>query len=340
MGNLASCGMVIFAIEHRDGSAPVTVVHAPEEKRRPIYYRRMSHDPRPEILDARNDQLQIRMSELDMLYAIIDQLNQGKAFTNVDPHSKDIFPGVPVFASKLNLDPSKVVWLGHSFGAATMVQFLKSVYWSRSLPQSSKDPDKPAESYAPVANGSLESQVTSTSPVILLDLWTMPLSAQKSQWLYEKPLPCFADDHGPTSTVLSVMSEQFYNWQELRERTRLVLSGKPEQSGVDVEELEEKRAGGPRLFYVKGSAHLNHSDFGVLFPVTTKRLLGAAEPDRIMNLNVRAILQLLRENSIPMKAINPHPSDEKDDANIEVDDDQDILGTNSEIRNWTAIPIP
>ena len=341
-GNLASCGMVVFAIEHRDGSAPITVVNCENNTREPIYYNRISHDPRPEILDARNDQLQIRMSELDMLYAIIDQLNQGKQFTNLAPDSCGRKAcEIPFFDSKLDMRPSKVVWIGHSFGAATMVQFLKSVYWSHSLPKTKSTSTAPHDGYLPVANGALESQVTSRSPVVLLDLWTMPLKAEKSQWLYEKPLPCFAHDHSPTSTVLSVMSEQFYNWKELRDRTRLVLSGKPESTGVDVEEMDEKRESGPRLFYVKGSAHLSQSEFGVLFPVTTKRFMGAAEPDRTMNLNVRAILQLLRENDIPMKAIKPSPCDEGQYPTTESStiDDQAILGSNVDIRNWTAIPL-
>lgn len=48
----------------------------------------------------------------------------------------------------------------------------------------------------------------------------------------------------------------------------------------------------PRFFYARGSAHLSQSDFGILFPRAIRK---AVEPRRILELNVRAAVQWLRE---------------------------------------------
>lgn len=57
-------------------------------------------------------------------------------------------------------------------------------------------------------------------------------------------------------------------------------------AGVEVE------VEAPRFFYALKSAHLSQSDFGVLFPRAIRR---AEEPVRILELNVRAAVQWLRE---------------------------------------------
>ena len=341
-GCLASCGLVVFAIEHRDGSAPVSAVRNEDGSVRLVDYKRLSHDPEPEILDARNEQLRFRMTELDLLYSIVEQLEGGKTFTNLaTKFAKKKQVDFPVFASKLDLSPSKVAWMGHSFGAATMVQFLKSVYWSRSFPEPAQNSTKASVSYTTAKNGPLARQVTSKSPVVLLDLWTMPLRPERSRWFYEQPLPCF-DAKSPTSTtVLSIMSQEFQNYSDLFRRTKYLLSGNPEKSGVNLKETTGKPAQyGPKLFVVKDSAHLSQSDFGLLFPYVTKRFMGAAEPERIINLNARAILQMLRENDIPVRPIKRIEEDAKLGEGAESpDDDNVILKADGKVRSWNTIAL-
>lgn len=65
-----------------------------------------------------------------------------------------------------------------------------------------------------------------------------------------------------------------------------------ESSGVRLPE--------PNVFYVKNSAHLNQSDFGVLFPWVCKKVFGSEAPERALRLNVRAALQFLRGNGTPV----------------------------------------
>jgi platelet-activating factor acetylhydrolase len=77
------------------------------------------------------------------------------------------------------------------------------------------------------------------------------------------------------------------------------------------------------MFFVQKSQHFNQSDFGVLFPVIAKRFTKAVEPEQILELNNRAIVQMLRE------------------AGIEVagESDEDILKTESGIPRWISIPV-
>lgn len=77
------------------------------------------------------------------------------------------------------------------------------------------------------------------------------------------------------------------------------------------------------MFFVKQSQHFNQSDFGLLFPWIAKRVTKAEEPQRIMELNNRAMVQVLRESGIEVAGEN----------------DAEILDKNSEIRRWIYIPV-
>lgn len=79
---------------------------------------------------------------------------------------------------------------------------------------------------------------------------------------------------------------------------------------------------GPHMFFVEHSQHFNQSDFGILFPYITRRLAKAEEPERILELNTRAMVQLIRNAGIE----------------VGVQDDTEILSTNTDIRSWKPIP--
>lgn len=59
-------------------------------------------------------------------------------------------------------------------------------------------------------------------------------------------------------------------------------------------------AGGPRFYYVHKSAHLSQSDFGILFP---RAIRGADGAERILDLNVRAVVQWLREAGVRLGGV-------------------------------------
>lgn len=77
------------------------------------------------------------------------------------------------------------------------------------------------------------------------------------------------------------------------------------------------------MFFVQKSQHFNQSDFGLLFPWIAKRVTKAEEPQRIMALNNRAMVQTLRESGIEVAGEN----------------DAVILDKSSEIRRWVHIPV-
>jgi platelet-activating factor acetylhydrolase len=86
-------------------------------------------------------------------------------------------------------------------------------------------------------------------------------------------------------------------------------SGTEVGSETEREESEEKKKTTkqtgewtrPNFFYVTSSAHLNQSDFGVLFPWLTKRVFKSDQPERVLRLNVRAVLQFLRGNGVAVE---------------------------------------
>lgn len=103
--------------------------------------------------------------------------------------------------------------------------------------------------------------------------------------------------------MLAIESEAFTKWKEHFHVMARVIS--PDPSAPVVEARAFQRPSGiklqePNFFYVHNSAHLNQSDFGVLFPWLTKKVFGSAEPERVLRLNMRAILQVLRVNNVPI----------------------------------------
>jgi platelet-activating factor acetylhydrolase len=326
--------VVCVAPEHRDQSAPVSIIRQADGSSKSVGYKRLSHDPSPEVLSERNTQLRVRLWELELLYTALSKLNDGQELRNL---AERVAPGL---ANKLDLGSSKVTWAGHSFGAATAVQFVKSIFWHQNIPtakgeERSRSLFKPL--YTPGESSVLREQITPKSPIVLLDLWTMPLRGDQTLWLFERPLPCFASNESAKSNVLSIMSEEFYKWTTLLDRQKAVLSKNPAERDANPKgRSTAPSSSGPRLFYAPKTAHLSQSDFGLLFPWATKKWLHAEEPERTLLLNTRAILQLLRENQISVESISL-----AEKANIEEPavEDSAILARDGNVQGWVPIPI-
>ena len=136
---------------------------------------------------------------------------------------------------------------------------------------------------------------------MLLDLWPMPLcSSPNTKWLWKKPLLCWtAEKDAQRSNVLAIMSEAFHDWTGLLQRTKSLLSADPGRGAGATKEADSRLTW---LFYASKTAHLSQSDFGCLFPWLGRRFLHAENPERTILLNVRAILQLLRERGVQVEA--------------------------------------
>ena len=291
-GSLASYGIVVIAPDHRDSSAPVSYIRATERSpARAIKYRRFSHEPCQEVYDARDEQLRIRLWELGLIHDALLKIDEGNCPKNLDPNSsyrwrRNVNEVLDMFANRLDVHrPGSIIWAGHSFGAATTVQFVKSTFWHC-------DPEKAAmEGYSPLFAPSRESsiarQITPFSSVILLDMWCLSLRSPSTSWLWEKPMPAYAAGGPGGKAILTVLSEVFFKWSANLNDTRRALG--PPATLTSQQPYAH-------FFYLSSSAHLSQSDFGILFPWVLRRFLKVEEPERIAKLNVRAILQSLREN--------------------------------------------
>jgi platelet-activating factor acetylhydrolase len=332
LGALTSCGIICVAPEHRDQSCPISLIRKSDGTTTSVPYLTLSHNPTADVLTARNDQLRIRLWELELVYTALNKLDSGEILTNLAKKS------TPSLQNTLDLSPGNVTWAGHSFGGASVVQLVKSVFWSQSIPtlQGTEYEDDPAwrPLYTPADNSALSRQITSRSPLVLLDLWTMPLREQSTKWLWEKPLPCWTEEKGSSpSNVVAIMSEGFYKWSELLRRTKSLLSQEPSKDSPSPD-TDDVRS--PRLFYAPKTAHLSQSDFGCLFPWVGRRFLNAEQPERTILLNVRAFLQLFRERGVHVESFNEHGAE----CEIsDLGDDKAILASDGGVEGWTPLSL-
>lgn len=269
-----------------------------KDRRRVIPYKRIPHDATDEIHDARCAQLRIRLWELGLIHDAMLAIDRGVKKTNLNTST----PSLDQFVDHMDIhEPGSIIYAGHSFGATTMVQFLKSVYYAGSPQVASMT--EPL--YTPSQESSLCRQITPKNVTILLDMWCFPLLAKATKALFDLPLPVYADDASAPggNALLAVESDTFYKWKEHLHATARVLSADPSEPVVCTQAFERPsgiKLPEPNFFYVHNSAHLNQSDFGVLFPWLTKKIFGSAEPERVLRLNLRAMLQVLRANNVPI----------------------------------------
>jgi platelet-activating factor acetylhydrolase len=311
-GSLASHGVVVICPEHRDGSAVVSFVRDPAAQnrffirstRRIVRYARISHTQTGDVWNARNAQLRIRLWELALSYDALERINNsgalGEALARANMNATTPADKLLQFGGRLNLDPGKVVFAGHSFGASTMVQLLKSTYYAGT--SALDDLDEPL--FVPQPRAAIRRQITERNPTVLLDMWCFPLLSAATQPLLCLPLPVYADVPSAPggSALLAVESETFFKWKEHLHLKARILSPDPAAPVVSAAAFESPDSGvrltEPNVFYVHKSAHLNQSDFGILFPWLTKKVFGSDRPERALRLNLRALLQHLRVNDV------------------------------------------
>lgn len=305
-GSLASHGIVVLCPEHREGSAVASFIRIPEERdgsitsssRTQVHYKKISHDVCPETYLAREAQLRVRCWELGLIHQALLAVDKGTPFTNLNKSTSSL----DQFVQKLNIhEPGSIIFAGHSFGATTMTQFLKSTYYAN-VPEiaAMQNPI-----FTPAKNTDIRNQVSEKSIVMLLDMWCLPLMAPNSAPLAKLPLPAYADK--PTApggkAILAVESEHFFKWTEHLHVKAKFLCPDPSSKTVTTQLYERPsgiRLSEPNFFYVVNSAHLNQSDFGILFPWLTKKIFEAEQPERALRLNLRAQLQVLRLNGVPV----------------------------------------
>lgn len=119
-GSIASHGVLVAAIEHRDGSAPISIVRSGSKDQFSVPYRRIT-EYNDETKVYRTSQLAQRTFEVSKLVALLRDINHGK-IVDVPEKKKamlDKFTGI------LNTKKGQFIMAGHSFGAATTVAACK-----------------------------------------------------------------------------------------------------------------------------------------------------------------------------------------------------------------------
>ena len=336
-GSVASHGVVVIAPEHRDGSCPTTFIcDAEGTNSRFVRYEHISHEPVPEVLYQRSAQLRIRMAELGFMYDLLLKLESGKELSNFSK-TEDDGNGYQVLKSLTGqlhvLESGKITWAGHSFGAASVAQFVKSVFWGQ--PQAAEIKDFKAL-YNPSRDQKLVSQITPTSPLILLDLWAFPAQDPQTSWLLDQELPCYSVPEPKGSTVLAILSEGFYKWNANLVQSKKIISPKQPTSTEPA-----------HVFYAQTSAHLSQSDFGVLFPWLTRLVLKAQDPDRLLRLNTRATMEVLRQagievsrtSDIDMERTTPKDLSKEEKTELSFSDEDILSTTPDKVRGWISLDL-
>jgi platelet-activating factor acetylhydrolase len=331
-GSLASHGIVVVAPDHRDGSAPISFIHGSGSAKpiKSVDYKRIDHKPSSDVYAARDEQLRVRLSEMGLIHSALLKIDTRQRLTNVAGDAKTSAGKdmLTMFAHLLAIhEPGSISFAGHSFGAATTLQLVKSVFYNNTS-------GAPA-SYKPLfttrLDSALKAQITPTSPVLLLDLWTLPIQSPATAWLRSQSMPSYASSNGKGgSNILSILSEGFFKWStNMNETVRLLAP--PKQTG------QQQRQQGANIFYPIHSAHLSQSDFGILFPWATMKFFGVKEPERVLRLNTRAALQVLRNSGV--EVANTSIADlELGEGKEGVVNDEAILSTQTDsVRGWICV---
>lgn len=324
--------MVVVAPDHRDGSSPVSFINTLEDKEtiRKIEYKRIPHKASTEVYEARDAQLRVRLWELGLIHDALLKIDNMVTLKNVavDRKRAENQNLLAMFARMLDIhEPGSISFAGHSFGAATTVQFVKSIFYRDSRIQGYKP------LYMPAEDSDIVRQITPSTPVMLLDLWTLPIQSSATSWLRSKPMPCYESPEGG-SNLLSICSEAFFKWSSNLNETKRIIS-KPTDS-----RSKYPQQPGPHIFYPTASAHLSQSDFGVLFPWITTKVFGAKEPERVLRLNTRAMLQVMRNAGTEVAITSLVDMELQDVAGLEkgVPQDEKILSNvGDSVRGWISL---
>lgn len=127
LGSIASHGVVVAAIEHRDGSGPGTIVHFPDGGERRVWHMKLSDlESAAPMTDADLKVAQLAFREAE----IIDTLRLFRALNEGDSVAlKNLKPGAPQSALpgfKDRLDLAAMTVIGHSYGATGALQAVKN----------------------------------------------------------------------------------------------------------------------------------------------------------------------------------------------------------------------
>ncbi|EQB55559.1 PAF-acetylhydrolase family member [Colletotrichum gloeosporioides Cg-14] len=124
-GELASSGVVVAAVEHRDGSGPGSVVTTENRERRVMYLNKkeLRGGKEMEDDDFKFEQLAFRQAEIEETIAVLRSLDAGRGGDVFEKNARKEGKDLEQWANRLNF--SETVIAGHSFGATGALQVLR-----------------------------------------------------------------------------------------------------------------------------------------------------------------------------------------------------------------------
>lgn len=278
-GEFASHGFICAAVEHRDGSGPMSIVnHSPENSIRrvqseAVYKNKYHKKPRSESRghdriecvfpafdkydtspshevdhELREAQIDLRVAEIDEAYRVMVEICSGRGEDLKKVNLRK--PGM-VGASSLGLEGidfttwkdrfhiENVTMVGHSFGAATTVHMLR------------------CNKYDYITQG------------IVYDIWGMPVKPATPKCHISAP-------------ILGINSEAFMYWDANFDVAKSVIE-------------EARSEGQPAwLMTVRGTVHISQSDFCILYPRIARNVMKMTMvPVRAIDVNIDASLDFL-----------------------------------------------
>jgi len=284
-GEFASYGFVVCAAEHRDGSGPRSFVNfAPDgqngsqkerEKSGHIQHNKQQKKNKYDVVDyyfpkdkpydtsphneggvdteLRSAQIDMRIAELEEAYLVMKEISggNGEHIANINLRRKGFIgssshglEGINWASWKDRVLLKNVTMVGHSFGAATTVEILRS-----------------PKRFDYISQG------------IIYDIWSAGMKK--------------ADENNPETRIklpiLSINSEAFSYWTQNFELCKKLI--------------EEARAEDALAWNltIRGTIHLNQSDFTLLYPHVCSYLLKmTVDPQRALDLNINASLEFLQ----------------------------------------------
>ncbi|KAI0306841.1 platelet-activating factor acetylhydrolase, isoform II-domain-containing protein [Multifurca ochricompacta] len=237
--HLASSGKVVLAIEHRDGTSPIS---RPLSEKTGKRYSQFYISPQEVVWDngkdkvdiqepriaLRTEQLELRKREIYLGYSAFRKLVRTGEHGDLQTIEGSLLDSASWAGDWVQCDEG-VSLVGHSFGGATIFSMLS-------------DPSPKGFSRIPVSHG------------LVLDPWLEPLTSPG-------PEP-FTDQHSPLShpKLMVINAEGFTLWKDHFKRLEEAVPAWP----------------GSSLFTIVGARHVSFSDFPMLLPIPIRN--SSAQP--------------------------------------------------------------